>query len=80
MSMMSIQIDDNKRKVLKEIATMEGKSMNGIVADIIEDYIMKNKNKIKERSEKEYLVQIMKLSEKSFLEWDNEDDEIYNDL
>ena len=33
-----------------------------------------------ELSEKEELREIMKISEDSFAEWDNEDDEIYNDL
>ena len=32
------------------------------------------------KSEKAELLDIMKLSEDSFKEWDNEEDEIYNDL
>lgn len=40
----------------------------------------KNKEKIKELSEKENLNEIMKMSERSFIEWDNEEDEIYNEL
>ena len=80
MSVMSIRIDDNKRRALKVIASIEGKSMGGIVSELIEDYIKQNKEKIKELSEKENLNEVMKMSEKSFMEWDNEEDEIYNEL
>ena len=80
MSVMSIRIDNNKRKALKVIASIEGKSMGGIVSELIEDYIKKNKEKIKRLSEKENLNEIMKMSEKSFIEWDNDEDEIYNKL
>ena len=77
---MSIRIDDNKRKALKVIASIEGKTMGGIVSDLIESYIIENKEKIKELSEKENLNEIMRMSEKSFMEWDNEEDEIYDTL
>ena len=80
MSVMSIRIDNTKRKALKVIASIEGKSMGGIVSELIEDYIKKNKEKIKGLSEKENLNEIMKMSEKSFMEWDNNEDEIYNEL
>lgn len=80
MDVMSIRIDNSKRKALKVIASIEGKSMGGIVSELIEDYINKNKEKIKGLSEKENLNEIMKMSEKSFMEWDNEEDEIYNEL
>ena len=80
MSVMSIRIDNTKRKALKVIASIEGKTMGGIVSELIEDYIKENKEKIKDLSEKENLNEIMKMSEKSFMEWDNEEDEIYNEL
>ncbi|MEA3359084.1 MAG: hypothetical protein U9R17_06725 [Thermodesulfobacteriota bacterium] len=80
MSVMSIRIDNTKRKTLKVIASIEGKSMGGIVSELIEDYIKKNKEKIKGLSENENLNEIMKMSEKSFMEWDNDEDEIYNAL
>ena len=80
MSIMSIRIDDNKRKALKVIASIEGKTMGGIVSDLIENYIIENKEKITGLSEKESLNEIMSLSEKSFMEWDNDEDEIYNKL
>ncbi len=80
MGVMSIRIDDSRRKALKVIASLEGKSMGGIVSELIEDYIADNRERIKELSEKENLNEILKMSEKSFMEWDNEEDEIYNDL
>lgn len=80
MSIVSIRIDETKRKALKVIASIEGKTMGGIVSELIEDYIKLNKKKIKELSEKENLNEFMKISEKSFREWDNEEDEIYNEL
>lgn len=80
MSIMSIRIDDRKRKALKVIASIEGKSMGGIVSELIEEYIRKNRHKITELSERENLHEIMKMSEKSFMEWDNDEDDVYNEL
>lgn len=80
MSVMSIRIDDSKRKALKVIASLEGKTLGGIVGELIDEYIKRNKEKIIELSEKENLNEIMKLSEASFIEWDNAEDEIYNNL
>ena len=80
MSIMSIRIDDKKRKALKVIASIEGRSMGGIVSELIENYVDQNMDKVRELIEKENLNEWMKLSEKSFMEWDNEEDEIYNEL
>ena len=80
MAVISIRIDDNKRKILKIIASLEGKTMGGLVSEWIDDYLTKNRSKIKELSEKENLWEIMKISESSFAEWNNDEDEIYNDL
>ena len=80
MSVMSIRIDEHKRKVLKIIASIEGKTMSGIVSELIEQYINQQTDSMKDRAAKEYLTNIMKMSENSFMEWDNEEDEIYNTL
>lgn len=80
MGVMSVRIDDSKRKALKVIASIEGKTMGGILTELIEDYINQHKEKIKRLSDKENLNVIMKMSEASFMEWDNEEDEVYNDL
>jgi len=80
MSVMSVRIDDQKRRALKVIASLEGKTIGGVISELIDDYIRKNKKKIRQISEKSGLREIMMLSENSFMEWDNEEDEIYNDL
>ncbi|RLC14290.1 MAG: hypothetical protein DRH93_20920 [Deltaproteobacteria bacterium] len=80
MSVMSIRVDSAKKKALKVIATIEGKSMGGIVSELIEEYIQKNKAKIQKLSKNDTLDEIMKLSEPAFMEWDNDEDEIYNEL
>ncbi|MDA3790594.1 MAG: hypothetical protein PF503_19135 [Desulfobacula sp.] len=80
MTVMSIRIDDVTRKTLKLIAAIEGKSMGSIVSGLIEDYIKENIQKVQTLSEKDNLHNIMKLSENSFMEWDNDEEEIYNEL
>ncbi len=80
MSVMSIRIDENKRKALQVIASIEGKTMGWILSDLIDDYIKKNKEKIKALPDKENLQEIMKMSEQSFMEWSNDEDEVYNEL
>jgi len=80
MSVMSSRIDDTKRKALRIIASVEGKPMGRIITDLIEGYINEKKDVLKNLSESENLREIMKMSESSFSEWDNEEDEIYNSL
>ena len=80
MGIMSIRIDDKKRKALKVIASLEGKTMGGLVSELLEDYIVKNKKRIVRLGEEAELNELMKLSEISFSEWDNQDDEIYDKL
>lgn len=77
MSVMSIRIDDEKRKKLKAIASLEGKSMSSIVEVLIDQYIedFKTENEVDDD-----LKNIMKISEPSFEEWDNDEDEIYDEL
>ena len=80
MSIMSIRIDDQKRRALKVIASLEQKTMGKIISDLIDDYIRKNKKKYAKVSEHLNLKEIMSVSEESFKEWNNKEDEIYNDL
>lgn len=77
MSVMSIRIADEKRKKLKAIASLEGKTMSGLVSELIDEYVDEAMERMEDRSE---LHEIMKVSEPAFSEWDNEEDEIYNDL
>ncbi|MBC7475035.1 MAG: hypothetical protein H7263_12140 [Candidatus Sericytochromatia bacterium] len=81
MSVMSVRVNDDKKKLLKVIASAEGKTISGIVEELIESYIDKNKNKIIKFTRNDEQNELMKLSEKTFSEeWDNEEDEIYNEL
>jgi len=77
---MSVRIDDNKRKALKIIASIEGKPMGGIVEELIDNYIEKKKAVLSRLSEAENLKDIMKMSESSFSEWNNCEDEIFDAL
>ncbi|MEP1306590.1 MAG: hypothetical protein ABJ383_16370 [Balneola sp.] len=77
MSVMSIRIPEEKRKQLKAIASLEGKSMTNIVSDLIEEYVAEAQVRLQDKAE---LKEIMKASESSFSEWDNAEDEVYNDL
>ena len=77
---MSIRINEDKRKMLKIIASIEGKTMSTIMSELIDEYVKRNRKKILELSEREKLKEIMELSETAFADWDNEEDEIYNNL
>ena len=76
MAVLSVRIDERRRKLLKTIASIEGKSISGLMEELIEEYIEKNQKKLSELLGREDLTEIMKLSEGSFMEWDNEEDEV----
>ena len=80
MSVMSVRIDEYKRKALKIIASVEGRTMGSIVGELIDDYIDEKKDLLIHSPENQTLKEIMKLSESAFSEWDNDEDEIYNTL
>ncbi|KAA3606171.1 MAG: hypothetical protein DWQ06_01615 [Calditrichaeota bacterium] len=80
MSVMSVRIDDKKRKTLKVIASIEGKSMGSIISELVDNYIDEKKDILIKIAENEDLTEVMKMSESSFAEWDNEEDEIYDTL
>ena len=45
-----------------------------------EEYIAKNKKKLSDLGDQQDVIELMKLSEKSFSEWDNSEDAIYDNL
>ncbi len=53
--------------------------MGGIVAELIDKYIQKNRKELQYLFVQDNLYQTMKMSESFFMEWNN-DDEIYNEL
>lgn len=77
MSVMSIRIDEKKRKQLKTIASIQGKSMSSIVEDLIVEYV---DNYVDSNKKSDEISMIMKASENPFEEWSNEEDEAYDDL
>ena len=80
MSVMSIRIDDQKRKALKVITSLEGKTISSVVEELIDGYIQKKRGNLAKLLEEEQLMGIMGLSEDSFSEWDNEEDAVYDGL
>lgn len=80
MSIISVRLKDEKRKLLKIISSLEDKSIGRLVEEWIDGHIEKNQVKYSEQLEREQLVAIMKLSEPSFMEWENEEDDVYDDL
>lgn len=77
MSVMSIRIDEKKRNRLKAIASLQGKSMSGIVEELIDGYV---NNYLESEKNINELKAVMKASESMFSEWDNEEDAVYDDL
>jgi hypothetical protein len=73
MSVMSVRVDDEKRKQLKAIASLQGKTMSSILEELIDMYI----DSFKYDDE---LMSILKASEPSFNEWDNDEDSVYDNL
>lgn len=71
---LTIEIEDIKQKSLEKIAARNGKKVSEFVVEILDDYLYH------ENSEKEEINGLMKLSETSFNEWDNEEDAVYDKL
>lgn len=77
MSVTSIRLDEDKRKKIKAIASLQGKTMSKIIEELIDQYIQEFQQEKKEEAE---LREFMKVSEPSFDEWDNPEDEVYDNL
>ena len=71
---LTIEIEDVKKKSLESIAEQKGKKINEFVSEILDDYLRRNLAENKE------IKGLMKLSETSFSEWDNEEDAAYDHL
>jgi hypothetical protein len=80
MGVMSIRISDKKKKMLKIIASLQEKTIGGLIEELLDDYIDKNMKGLKNTIKEDDLEMIMQLTEESFLDWDNDEDEIYNSL
>jgi hypothetical protein len=71
---LTIEIEDIKKKSLEKIAAQNGKKITEFVTEILDNYLYQN---IAESAE---ISGMMKLSQNSFSEWDNEEDAIYDKL
>jgi hypothetical protein len=71
---LTIEIEDVKKKSLESIAEQKGKKINEFVSEILDDYLRRNLTENKE------INGLMKISETSFSEWDNEEDAAYDHL
>lgn len=80
MSVISIRIKDRKRRLLKIISSLEDKTIGGLIEEWIDEHVEKNRAEYQEVLEKEHLTGMMRISEPAFGEWDNDEDEICDDL
>ena len=75
---LTIEIEHNKQKSLESIAAREGKNVAEVVKEILDKYLAKES--FAERSERLETNGLMGLSETAFVEWDNEEDSVYDKL
>jgi hypothetical protein len=80
MAVMSIRIKDEERKLLKALASLEGRTMTDVVSELLGEYVRKRQAQLTRSGKSAEVRALMKLSESSFAEWDNEEDDIYDSL
>ena len=73
-----IEIEHSKQKSLETLAEQNGKQVSEFVKEIVDDYLARQGIAEKEASSE--TQGLMKLSETSFNEWDNDEDAIYDKL
>jgi len=71
---LTIEIEEIKQKSLESIAAQKGKKVSEFVIEILDDYLHQKEVETKDISS------LMKLSEASFDEWNNEEDAVYDKL
>jgi hypothetical protein len=80
MAVMSIRIKDEERKLLKAFASLEGRTMTEVVSELLAEYIQKSQARVVRSGKSAEVRALMKLSESSFSEWDNPEDDVYDRL
>jgi uncharacterized protein (DUF1778 family) len=80
MSVMSIRIDDKKRKLLKALASLEGRTMTDVVSQLLDEYAQQKTKQFVRQGMPDDVHALMKLSESAFAEWDNPEDAVYDSL
>jgi uncharacterized protein YaaN involved in tellurite resistance len=73
-----IEIEHSKQKSLETLAKQKGKQVSEFVKDIVDEYLAQQD--VAEKDERFETQGLMKLSETSFSEWDNDEDAIYDKL
>jgi len=80
MAVMSIRIKDEQRRQLKAIASLEGRTMTEVVSELLSEYIRRQKMHLSQHGTPDEVRTLMKLSESSFAEWQNSEDDVYDHL
>ncbi|MBS4029335.1 MAG: hypothetical protein KGZ58_11960 [Ignavibacteriales bacterium] len=70
---MLLDIEESKVKKLSTLAQHNGETTEHLITEVLSEYL--NKNYMASEH-----VQVMKLSEPSFAEWNNKEDAIYDTL
>ena len=73
-----IEIEHSKQKSLETLAEQNGKQVSEFVKEIVDDYLAREAAAEKEANFE--MQNLMKLSETSFNEWNNDEDAIYDKL
>ena len=73
-----IEIERSKQESLEALAEREGKQVSEIVKEIVDEYLAQQS--LVEENGRFETKGLMKLSETSFNEWDNDEDAIYDKL
>ncbi len=80
MAVISIRIKDEERKLLKALASLEGRTMTAVVSEMLGEYVRKRKAQLTRSGASPEIRAMMRLSESSFDEWNNEEDAVYDEL
>ena len=80
MPVMSIRIKEHERKLLKALASLEGRTITEVVSELLGEYVRKRQAQLARSGMSAEVWALMKLSESSFAEWDNKEDDIYDGL
>jgi len=80
MPVMSIRIKEHERKLLKALASLEGRTITDVVSELLGEYVRKRQAQLARSGMSAEVWALMKLSESSFAEWDNKEDDIYDGL
>jgi hypothetical protein len=80
MAVMSIRIKDGQRRQLKAIASLEGRTMTEVVSELLREYIRRQEVELNRQGKSAELRALIKLSESSFDEWQNSEDDVYDRL